>query len=206
MISLHAQDLSAVWPSTNNIVLFDKPSALANGSALLYNAQNKTLAPIALETPGFSALWSGAATNASTTPFGLAFSANTPRVGGQLRLVGASGNTIQNMNFLTMPSKCLFNREASTTATTPGTPYLALYCAVPQDQDGFGSAWLPDTYNEMALFTVDTFYRVHTDTGAVDTILSPAQSVDAVNLHLFNRILFFVNRYDQKLYAISLGS
>jgi hypothetical protein len=212
LLSLNAQDLSLVWPSKNNIVLSEKPSALTNGSALLFNLQNQTLTPITLEVSGFEALWNGNATSAAATPFGLVFSANTPRPGGRLRLINPSGNTVQSVNFLTLPSKCLFHRESpvlppgasSTTSTVPVAPYLALYCAVPEDQDELSSARLPDDYEQMALFTADAFYGIHTDTGAMDSVFSPPQNMDAADLGIFNHILFFINRYDQKLYAISL--
>jgi hypothetical protein len=86
------------------------------------------------------------------------------------------------------------------------TTTLNLYCAVPRDQDTFGVARLPDEYDQKMLFTADDFYRINTTSGALSTVFSNTNlTLDATDLKIANGILFFVNRYDQKLYAIKLA-
>lgn len=64
---------------------------------------------------------------------------------------------------------------------------------------------LPDAYGQEALFTEDAFFKVRADTGATRNLFVPTIPIDGTGLRVFNNTLFFVNRYDQKLYALSLG-
>jgi Tfp pilus assembly protein PilW len=87
------------------------------------------------------------------------------------------------------------------------TPYLALYCGIPRSSSGFSSARLPDDYNTMALFTSDDLYKINTATGAEQVLWSDTmQSMDVSNVKFFNGALFFVNRYDQKLYGLTFSN
>lgn len=226
-LSLDAQDLNVQWLNQNQVVLFDKPSAYTVGSAWLFDLQKKVLTPIVTEWPGFESTWTGALIG-TTTPIGLVFQSTAYDRGGTLQLIHSDGSVVQNLNFLTLPSKCLFNdewiaNEATTTlfeggglgstASSSGASsitkkaVLFLYCAVPTDQSSLSLANLPDDYNQMSLFTVDQIYKIDTSDGQVTSIL-PNGSInfDATDLRVFNNILFFVNRYDRKLYAISLTS
>ena len=64
---------------------------------------------------------------------------------------------------------------------------------------------LPDDYNQMSLFTSDDIYRINLQSGAIDTTFKdPTQNMDISDVKLFNQTLFFVNRYDQKLYGVQL--
>lgn len=220
LLTLAAQDLTISWPTANIVVLSDRPSAYMQGSAWSYNLQTKKLSGIAGPAYGLFGIWSSA-----SNPFGLIWGSDSYGRGGGLTLLSASGatTTVQDLTFLTLPSKCAFNTElkpaaastpaASSTKTGPkATPtpapatYLAIYCAVPQDSGSFSGNILPDAYDQMSFFTSDNFYRIHTDTGATDAVLLPTGNFDATDLRVFNNILFFVNRYDQKLYAISLAN
>lgn len=80
-----------------------------------------------------------------------------------------------------------------------------LYCAIPRDAEKLSRSFLPDDYYKMTLLTADDFYRIDLINGNAAPILAdPGQTIDASNLKIFNNKLFFVNRYDQKLYAITL--
>jgi hypothetical protein len=217
LLTLDTQDLDLQWLSKTQIVLFDKPSALTVGSAWLFDLQKNTLSPIVFEWPGFEAAWTGSLAT-GTAPMGLAFQSTPSALGGHLQLIGLSGNTIRGLNFLTLPSKCLFNEDpaqaassttgstTSTVATAPAAPSLDLYCAVPTDQTSLGVARLPDVYDQMALFTADQIYRINTANGTTQTILgSQGPTLDVTDMKVFNNVLFFINRYDEKLYAISLS-
>ncbi len=201
LITLDARDLALRWLNKNQIVLFDKPSAYTAGSAWLFNLQTKTLSPIVSEWPGFEATWTGGLIG-STTPMGLAFSGGTSARGGNLELIDPSGNKIEALSFLTLPSKCFFNDAANAS----GTASLALYCAIPTNQNTFSFARLPDDYDQMSLFATDAIYRINTTDGRTNALLAtPSISIDATDLKIFNSVLYFVNRYDSKLYAISLA-
>ena len=209
--TLHAQDLAIAWPSKNQVVFYAKPSAYAPGSAWSFDLQKSALAPIALETPGLAMLWSGPAFGQAAAPRVLEFSAGVANLGGSLALTDASGNTTQRLKLLTLPSKCSFASAtstlpataSSTSTTTTSTPYL--FCGVPRDQNTLSVSHLPDDYNQMSLFTSDDIYRINLQNGAVDTVFNdPSQNLDISDVRFFNNTLFFINRYDEKLYAISL--
>lgn len=191
LFTLHAQDLAVAWPGKNQIIAFTKPSAYVAGSAWSYNPQTAKLTSVAYEIPGLAMLWSGSGT--------LEFSSGGDALGGSLALTDSSGNVLQQLKFVTLPSKCLF--VAATASST--APYL--YCGVPRDQSTFSISHLPDDYNQMALFTSDDIYRINLQTGAIDTVYNDqSQNLDVSDMKFFNGTLFFINRYDEKLYGIGL--
>lgn len=199
--TLHAQDLTIAWPTKNQMVFYTKPSAYVTGSALTYNLQSGILAPIATEVPGLTMQWSDTSF-IPETPMGLELINNSSNLGGSLALMDISGNTLQQLRFLTLPSKCSFVL-ATSTPTTSSTPYL--YCGIPRDQNTLSTSHLPDDYNQMSLFTSDDIYRIDLQTGETDTIFDDAsQNMDVSDLKFFNNTVFFINRYDQKLYGLQL--
>lgn len=196
LFTLNASDLTLQWPSKNDFVLSDKPTSYNAGSIWLFNAQAGTLSSLVYETPGAEGIWS----NNTTTPYGLVFSIAASGQSDTLQLQALSGSApTQTLNFVTLPSKCAFN-------TTEPSSSLALYCGIPRSSSGFSSANLPDDYNDMALFTSDDIYKINTATGATQVLWSDqTQSMDVSDVKLFNGTLFFVNRYDQKLYGLTLA-
>lgn len=198
LITLHAQDLSVAWPYKNQIVISTKPSAYVPGYEWLFDLQKKTISPILTGVFGLETLWSGQ-TAGFPSQEGVAFSAGDSNLGGTLSLVDTTGNDLQNLSFSTLPSKCSFAVGASS------TPYL--YCGVPRDQNIFSLGHLPDDYDQMSLFTSDNFYQINLQSGSFESVLSdPSQNFDASDVKFINNTLFFVNRYDQKLYGVQLGS
>ena len=135
-----------------------------------------------------------------TSTAGLLFT-TTDNNADTLQLVDASGNVEHTLSFVTLPSKCLI------TSARPGassTPYL--FCGVPANQSAFTALQLPDSYNMMQAFTSDQMVQVNLLTGAKDILRDDAAPhVDATDLKVFNGLLFFVNRYDERLYALMLG-
>ncbi len=225
LLSLNASDLTLQWPSKTEFILSDRPTAQSPGSIWAFNSQTGGFSSILYGVDGAESMWS----NNSTFPYGLLFFNGNS--GNTLELQALSGNLpTESLTFATLPSKCVFNTESmpiassstSTTAATStpssttkkapapaknsptSTPYLALYCGVPRGSSGFSSAHLPDDYNMMALFTSDDLYKVNTQTGAVQSLWSDAtQNVDVSDVKFANNALFFVNRYDQKLYGLT---
>jgi len=185
--TLAMEDMSLQWPNKNMIIISDRPSAYTTGSVWLFNISSKTLSPVIYENLGAESLWdaSGSA---------LIFSARTNNAGGQLVFQNATG-TQRVFSFGTLPSKCAFGSS------------VVVYCAVPHDQSTFSVARLPDEYDQDIYFTDDDFYRIDAGNGSLSEIfsfLTANQNLDATQMKVFNNILFFVNRYDQKIYALAL--
>ena len=220
----YVQDMALQWTMSSTIILSGSPSARADVSALAFNTVKSTLTPIVVSRAGFSAIWNG------TPSMGLAFSTTPAQRGGHLQLIDVQGATLQNLSFLTLPLKCAFGQAIGpapssavpvvpsstkaatsatsslrTTATSTLSFYLALYCAVPNDQDTLSYKPLPDAYLQHAIPTNDTVYRINITTGHIDTAFSGlASGLDATMLHAAGTKLYFVNWYDKKLYSVVL--
>lgn len=222
LTTITMEDMLLQWPNKNMLVLSDKPDAYTVGSALAFNISSKAITPIAFEYPSLQSAWSNA-----TSGLGVIFTGTAGNVGGDLSLISPSGNQ-RVLTFVTLPSKCAFNEDivalpqaASTTATTAATSTKAatstmtmagattttldLYCAVPRDQQTLSIARLPDEYDQKMIFTADDFYKVNTSDGALTTVFSDqSYNLDATDLKIFNDRLFFINRYDERLYGVAL--
>ena len=216
LLTIHAQDTNLHWIGTNQIILAGIGSAFTNTSALLFDLKAKTLTPLAIDRAGLDSLWSGAA------GMGLVFESGSNQIGGSLSLVDLTGNTLTKLSVLTLPSKCLFNTALQ--APSPTNPVQAtstkgqktpvaplpvliktLYCAIPNDTQTLAASTLPDDYAKKVIFTADDFYKIGLADGSLTQVFSGAsQMLDATDLQVFNQNLFFINRIDQKLYAISL--
>ena len=212
LITLHIEDTGLSWPAKNKIMLSDAPSSLFRGSIWSFDAKQKTLTPIIEEAAGLESIWSSGA------DMGLVFYAGVGGNGGRLSLVNAQGSLINSISFLTLPSKCAFDtrtqnqtsptstvKTAVTSSAMSSAPARYLYCAIPRDGAKLRTATMPDDYNKKKFFTSDNFYKINLADGNLAQVFSdPSRSLDATNLKIFGDYLFFVNRYDQRLYWISL--
>lgn len=78
---------------------------------------------------------------------------------------------------------------------------------MPHDQDTLSIVRLPDEYDQKIYFTDDDFYRIDTGASSLNEIFSFSmanQNIDSADMKIINNILFFINRYDQKIYALTL--
>ncbi len=219
LIKLHLQDVSLSWPTQNKIIVSDKPSSFSFGSIWGFDVKLKTLSPLVENKLGLESVWSGGA------ELGLIFSTDLTRRGGKLSLVDNKGNTLNDFAILTLPSKCAFDiratqpqttstvKAATNTKTSTSTAAAAdrfLYCAIPRDQNKFAASQLPDDYEKRVLFAADDLFRINLNLGApeagsIEPVFSNSgQMLDITDVKIFNQNLFFINRLDQKLYAVSL--
>ncbi|MDR3582021.1 MAG: hypothetical protein P4L67_01975 [Candidatus Pacebacteria bacterium] len=215
LFSLHATDLTLQWIGKTQFMLSDKPTMNAKESAWLYDSQKGTLTPMAYEAAGLESTWGATASGT----LGLVFQSTGKS--SSLKLTTITGTTYHALTFLTLPSKCVFATEtavpatsssttqSSTKATSKTTPSPVVssyvYCGIPSDSSALSSVQLPDDYNMMAAFTSDLIARVNTQTGGEDILWNgSAQNIDSSDVKFFNNTLFFINRYDQKLYALTL--
>ncbi len=196
LATLRLQDVSLFWPAEGEIVIADRPSAYEKGTFIIFNTATGAFSRPLVAQAGMETIWSN-----TSAPDALVFTSGDGAQGGTLSLWDSSTGNLQPLTLLTLPSKCVFNTE-----TAASSSYLDFYCAVPQDPGTFSGAALPDSYDQMSLFTVDTLYKVNASTGALNDIFTPPIPVDATALRVFNGVLFFINRYDRKLYAVSLAS
>jgi hypothetical protein len=182
------------WPDKTTIIISDRPSAYTAGSIWSFDIPSKILSSVVNEDAGAESTW-------SSSGAALLFSAGAKNAGGFLTFSSPAGAQKQ-MSFLTLPSKCVFSTPANATDTSN-----IFYCATPDDQSTFAIVRLPDEYDQKVYFSNDDFYRIDPGTGALDRIFSFSAAnlnLDATQLKVFNNVLFFINRYDQKIYALAL--
>lgn len=217
LVKLHLQDVSIRWIRQDRVILTEKSSASAMSSVWSYDIKSKKFSLLS-DGLGTESVWSG-----TSTDTGLVFEATKSKRGGILSLVGGTGNTLTYLKLATLPSKCSFSSEVdrspaatlqtptSTTSasSTPSAPKTVnvLYCAVPRDRARFLRAALPDDYLKKSLFTADDVYKIDLTQGNTLPIFDDkSQLFDASSLKVFNQNLFFINRLDNKIYAVSLKS
>lgn len=209
LAKFRVQDVSLRWERPGQILLVEKNSASLLSAVWMYNTKSNTLTLIS-EGLGLESIWSE-----TSTHIGLVFSAARSGRGGALSLTDSSGNSLARLRLATLPRKCAFgmaeitpntSNAASSSPPAKSSPAPGvLYCAVPRDTNKFSRARLPDDYAKKALFTEDDIYQVDLSQGnAVPVFTDGNQSFDASNLKVFGQNLFFVNRLDSRVYAVSL--
>jgi hypothetical protein len=218
--SIMATSLALQWPALDTFILSEKPTNNNNGSIWAFNAATGKFSSIAYELAGAESRWG----TMNGSLMGVLFN-DEGLTSQSFELINSAGAPVHTLNFITLPPKCTFamttttvasgnNAVPTSTATTTSgssatatiatsSPYL--YCGIPSDQASFTKASLPDAYNMMALFTSDELMRINLNNGNYSILRSDSTPhVDATDLKVVNNILFFVNRYDEKLYALIL--
>ena len=182
MMRFPAQGLRAIWTGTDRVYLSELPSAAALSSLLSVNLKTRALALIANEVPGLMSIW---APNGET---GLLF-ANSFKEN-LLTLIDKKGTTISSAPFVTLPSKCLFEPET-------------VFCAVPRVLPS--GIVLPDDWLKRKFYSDDRIVLWNTNTNEVKIIADNTPfAIDAEKLLRRGNILYFINRYDRKLYSIKI--
>ncbi|HVM77312.1 MAG TPA: hypothetical protein VMU07_04125 [Candidatus Paceibacterota bacterium] len=231
LLTLHANDLTIQWVGPTQFILADKGTDYTPGSILSFDSSQGTITPVTTDIFGLETLWSTVSKNNPT--LGLLFIAGNGGVGGSLQLINAAKGTPQSLAVTTLPAKCGFGLATSTvpaaaatstganaatstggtakttstaTAAAPAsTNYLALFCGIPHDQNALSLAHLPDDYNQMALFTSDDIYEINTQNGAITVLWSTtSQHMDVTDVSTVGGAVFFINRYDNKLYTFTV--
>lgn len=203
-IFFHAEDLNLAWVGPEKVMITEKASAKIKSSVWAYDFNKKTLASFIRDRLGLETIW-----NASGT---LALELS----GGQLKLIDAQGVAASRFDFVTIPSKCAFSFSfvnATTTSISTGTKKTAaiqpvkeeyLNCAIPKNASQLSGRDLPDDYYMKDLFTEDNIYQIKISGGEVASLFT-GEGVDATNLKRVGQKIYFINRFDNKLYSVSIA-
>ena len=114
----------------------------------------------------------------------------------RLAVINDQGGEYRNLEIPTFVTKCVWSRDNKTV-------YYALPASIPEN------AIMPNDYYNASFSTDDTFWKVDTQTGEKERIVSLdkiTEKLDATTLFLNGdeSFLFFVNKKDDKLYRIEL--
>jgi len=187
LLSLYQGDFGLNWISQNKITLVPKPSAFYPASIWAVDVVKKTLSRLTSEENGLNGLivnWS------SDGKIGLQFSSSMEGRSRILNLINDQGEIMANFEFVTLPEKCFVSDPK-------------IYCAIPQSIPDKSA--LPDDYLKNAVYFVDSLYQIDITSNSFERIFDgSASAIDATRLNLFDNKLFFINRYDNKLYSLEL--
>ncbi len=184
IMTILQNDFNLQWIVPEKIILLPKPSAFYPSSAWVVDIKNKTITSLANEMSGLIIKWS------ADGKIGLEFSSQSQGRISRLNLIDNKGAVQANLDFMTLPEKCLILQPK-------------IYCAIPQNIPP--RTVLPDDYLKRAVYFNDVFYQIDISQNFFTEIPIGTESIiDAVNLKLIDNKLFFINRYDDKVYSLEL--
>lgn len=196
IIDLNILDSKLIWKDDLNIFIVSKPSSLNVGHVLNLNIKNKTIKLI-YELPGLDFDWDEKINS------GLLFYSGQLNKGGNFNFVNNNFEA-KKFSFLTLPLKCVFEKNNQQNQNTSTINNFYIFCAVPQDQNLLNDKLVIDDYLTYDIYTEDNFYKIDVNQQLINNIPIENQLFDAINLKVFNNKLFFINRFDKNLYSIDL--
>ncbi len=184
IIKLNQKDLKINWIRPNEILLYETPSSYLVSSIWIVDISKKTIKPFLQNERGLSVVWSKEA------DLGLKLTTNNSKAI-TLDLINSKGDTLKDFSFITLPDKCLIEQRK-------------IYCGVPQAKPNPGIS-LPDDYYKRAIYFKDDIFMINLNDGSVTKLLNgDDQLVDAYRLSIQNNRLYFLNRFDNRLYSLGL--
>lgn len=185
IMAVNQIDFDLKWIEANRILLIPKSSADFQSQIWNIDISAKTIS-LLMTSNSLMVGW------AKSGSVGLLFSAVTAR-NYALNLIDGKGNITGALNFKTFPDKCFI-----------AGPTM-IYCAIPQDSTVFSRSDFPDDYVKRSVYFNDAIYRADLANNKFNLLFSSDNPViDAVNLAISANGLFFINRYDNKLYRLTL--
>lgn len=183
-MKLSGGDLIVSWPSAKKIYLTERPSARYSITSFVFDISKRTLSPLMAPKAGLSLLWDKDGSKA------LAFESTAQN---KLSVINDVGGLVGALPFLTVPEKCTL---------ASGSPASG-YCAIPEQIPS--GALLPDDLLTGSLRTSDGFFAWTLGSNKIVTIReSGTVPFDAEHITVTDKKIRFINRYDRKLYEISI--
>ncbi|MBP6855708.1 MAG: hypothetical protein KBC26_01915 [Candidatus Pacebacteria bacterium] len=183
--TLAIQDVNIIWGAKDVITLAPRSSYKTEASIVQFNIKNKT-ASVLDSGNGIQVIWDTNGTRA------MLFKSNNGR-SMQVRIIDTIGTSIVDAAFSTIKEKCAFGENA------------LVWCAIPYAASKEGTVMWPDDINKRATYTKDTVVRLDVEKKSVDTILDSGETMlDVYAIQHVGNNLYFINRYDDRLYQYSL--
>ncbi|MCX6702702.1 MAG: hypothetical protein NTW60_02450, partial [Candidatus Wolfebacteria bacterium] len=219
ILSINIKDVDLSWPASSTIYLSSKPSNKYEGQIWSINTKTKNIALVASGN-GLMASWSRGG------KIGMKFTVNSANAINS-GFIDSGGIALADLGFSTLPIKCVFAdlivptssvTIATTTKTTaktksapapaaPKNPYsgMFLYCALPQSYNTQLAPILPDDYLKRAVYFNDFIYKIGLEDSSFTVLYADSTNpIDAYDLKFSGSRLFFINRYNDKLYSLDL--
>ncbi len=183
VISINQKDFEINWTTDNQILLASKPSYLVLGEIWRIDIKNKTI-NLLDSGNGLIINWS------KDGKLGISFSSlnNGKQLG--IKLIDDKGIAKADLDFFTLPDKCFISQPK-------------IYCGVPQTNNVIRAPILPDDYLKKAVYFSDFIYQIDTNENSFEPVLTGTdQPLDINSPRIFGDQLFFINRYDNRLYGL----
>ena len=188
IISMSQEELNLDWTSASTVVLSFPSSDQLPSSAWSLSLKDKSIVPLATNEYGLVINWS------KDGQYGIKFNNVIDYQAGKkplTSLIKSDGQTLVNLSFNTIPSKCLILEKN-------------IYCAVPKNiNDG---VILLDDYYKRSVYFDDSIHLLDLSDGSSKSLWQESSNIDADHLEIFNNQLLFKNRLDDKLYSLELGN
>jgi len=182
ILSLNQVDFNLDWISANKIILTQKSSNFVESEAWQIDIKKKTISPFA----SGNGLMINFAKDGS---WGLKFSLDFQKEP-KLELIDSSGVSKANLGFSALPNKCLVTLSN-------------IYCAISESYNTIKAPALPDDYFKKAVYFSDKIYQIGINENNFSAVFSETLPIiDAANFEISNNKLFFINRYDNKIYSL----
>lgn len=184
IMNLAAVDGNLTWANKDEIILSQKPTQELTLESWVINITKKTVSSITSSSQNIMSLYGDAI-------YGLKLAqASQKKKDLKLFLTTPKGIELAALPFITLPSKCVLTEKY-------------LYCAVPSEYP-IGIS-LPDDYLKHKFYSLDSIVKVDLDTLYPTTLLdTTGAKIDAEQLTVSGDKLLFVNRYDEKIYSLSI--
>lgn len=204
LITLNIQDMVLGWKGTETLLVGERPSAFSSSQLISLDIRSKALSVLLKDWSGLDFLWNTAVQE------GVILQANKNSTGGKMVLVGSSGVIARQFSYNSIPSKkCFFEKPASKNSNATSSsdlleqPSRLLICAIPKNTGRLTNAFLPDDYFQKELMTEDAIFEMDLETGGIRDISKMiGEGVDATMLKTTPEAVFFINRYNNKLYRL----
>lgn len=191
ILRLSQKDLDLDWPDPNIIYFKERASSQIASSVWAFNLKNKSFRRMT-EDFGLIIKWLN-----KTTALKLG--------SGFLTLINSDDKILTLLDMISLPTKCTSTEQVS-----------EIYCAAPDFSDvsqNFITS-LPDVYLKTGAYLKDTLYLLPIEAAGLISIFdvkipitnktSNNEPIDAVHLEIASGKLYFLNRYDSKLYGVEL--
>ena len=183
VLDLTQKDINLSWLSTSTVLITTPTTSDLSSPIWSLNLLNKSMAAFLPDELGLTVKWF------KNSDFGIKL--NNENRSPRLSLIDKNGSTLLTFTFVTMPSKCLIDKDN-------------IYCAVPKNLPA--NLKLPEDYYKGSVYFDDTLYLINLSNGAVSElqIENKGQVFDAEHLEIQNGKLLFKNRLNGKLYGLEL--
>ncbi len=183
--SLKLRDSVLYWPKTTQISLTSRPSGLLAGNIWALDTKTLVFTKLLSGLYGLETLWA---------PDGNSFIYSYTGQNGeniQLAVYNKKGIVKNLPNISTLVDKCSWSKDS-----------ISVYCAVPKSWPDY--MILPDDYYKKLSLTNDDVWKINTETGEKNLIVSGVGDIDNLIFNESLNNLSFVIRGNQFLYQLNL--